>query len=1000
MHVSNSIIIRGAREHNLKGIDLEIPRDVFVVITGLSGSGKSSLAFDTIYAEGQRRYVESLSAYARQFLGQMEKPDVDSIEGLSPAISIDQKAASHNPRSTVGTVTEIYDYLRVLYARTGHPHCPQCGSMVSQQTPQQMVDRIMGLPEGTRFMILAPIIRGRKGEHEAVLDEMAREGFTRVRVDGTIIEIGEGDRTKLARYEQHTIEAVVDRLVARDGIRHRLTESMETALRLGGGSAELLVLRNGRHGSGDGNDGDGNSSDGNDGDGNSSDGNGDSQRDSSGDNSSDRNDTGTGSTANQEEEVITFSEDLACTTCGISFSRPEPRNFSFNSPYGACSSCNGLGTRFEVDPDLVVPDGSLSLANGAIAPWARARSGYFMKLVEALSAELGFSMDTPWKKLKTAHRQAILYGTKGDRLAVSYRNRYGRRRSFTTSYEGVIPWLERRHAEADSDSFREAIEEYMREVLCHACNGARLNDESLAVTVDGLSIYELCSYQVSRLPAVIDGFHLTERELLVAERLLKEVKSRLQFLVDVGLGYLTLARSTATLSGGEAQRIRLASQIGSGLVGVLYVLDEPSIGLHQRDNIKLINALKRLRDLGNTVIVVEHDEETIRSADTVVDIGPGAGEHGGRVVYAGAVDGIEEAAESLTGAYLAGRMSIDVPARRRKGTGKKLWIRGVSEHNLKDINVSIPLGCMVAVAGVSGSGKSTLVNDVMLASLRKSLYGTKTQPGKHRKIEGVKLLDKVVAIDQSPIGRTPRSNPATYTGVFDHIRRLFSQVPEAQVRGYQPGRFSFNLRGGRCESCSGDGTIRIEMHFLPDVYVPCEVCEGTRYNRETLEITWKGKNIADVLSMSCEEAAEFFSRQPAIHRYLSTLVDVGLGYVRLGQPAPTLSGGEAQRVKLASELQRRSTGNTLYVLDEPTTGLHFDDVRKLLAVLNRLVDQGNTVVVIEHNLDVIKSADWIVELGPEGGDQGGYLVAEGTPEDLCANSSSATGEVLKPVLAH
>ncbi len=980
MHVSNSIIIRGAREHNLKGIDLEIPRDVFVVITGLSGSGKSSLAFDTIYAEGQRRYVESLSAYARQFLGQMEKPDVDSIEGLSPAISIDQKAASHNPRSTVGTVTEIYDYLRVLYARAGRPHCPQCGSVVSQQTPQQMVDRIMGLPEGTRFMILAPIIRGRKGEHEAVLDELAREGFTRVRVDGTIIEIGEGYRAKLARYEQHTIEAVVDRLVARDGIRHRLTESMEAALRLGGGSAELLVLRDGRH------------------DDSSSSGGG-TRRGSSDGGSSDGTDAVVDSTANQEEEVITFSEDLACTTCGISFSRPEPRNFSFNSPYGACSSCNGLGTRFEVDPDLVVPDGSLSLADGAIAPWAKARSGYFMKLVEALSVELGFSMDTPWKKLKSVHRQAILYGTKGDRLAVSYRNRYGRRRSFMASYEGVIPWLERRHTEADSDSFREAIEEYMREVLCHACNGARLNDESLAVTVDGLSIYELCSYQVSRLPAVIDAFHLTERELLVAERLLKEVKSRLQFLVDVGLGYLTLARSTATLSGGEAQRIRLASQIGSGLVGVLYVLDEPSIGLHQRDNIKLINALKRLRDLGNTVIVVEHDEETIRSADTVVDIGPGAGEHGGRVVYAGDVEGIEEAEESLTGAYLAGRMSIDIPVGRRKGTGKKLWIRGASEHNLKDINVSIPLGCMVAVAGVSGSGKSTLVNDVMLASLRKSLYGTKIQPGKHRKIEGVKLLDKVVAIDQSPIGRTPRSNPATYTGVFDHIRRLFSQVPEAQVRGYQPGRFSFNLRGGRCESCSGDGTIRIEMHFLPDVYVPCEVCEGTRYNRETLEITWKGKNIADVLSMSCEEAAEFFSRQPAIHRYLSTLVDVGLGYVRLGQPAPTLSGGEAQRVKLASELQRRSTGNTLYVLDEPTTGLHFDDVKKLLAVLNRLVDQGNTVVVIEHNLDVIKSADWIVELGPEGGDQGGYLVAEGTPEDLCANSSSATGEVLKPVIA-
>ncbi len=989
MSVANSIVIRGAREHNLKGIDLEIPRDILVVITGLSGSGKSSLAFDTIYAEGQRRYVESLSAYARQFLGQMEKPDVDSIEGLSPAISIDQKAASHNPRSTVGTVTEIYDYLRVLYARAGRPHCPNCGNLVSQQTPQQMVDRIMAMPEGTRFMVLAPIIRGRKGEHEAVLDELAREGFARVRVDGAIVELGEGDRLKLARYEQHTIEAVVDRLVARGDIRHRLTESMETALRLGGGSAEVLVLGNDLHAGG--------KSGGSD-RGAASDKSAGSRSSSNGQDGSEDDYSETGPATNQDDDTITFSEDLACTICGISFSRPEPRNFSFNSPYGACLGCNGLGTRFEVDPALVVPDDSLSLNAGAVAPWAKARSGYFMKLLGALSTEMGFSMDVPWKKLKSAHRQAILYGMKGDKLSVSYRNRYGRRRSFATSYEGIIPWLERRHTEADSDSFREAIEEYMREVPCHSCHGARLNDESLAVTVDGLSIYELCSYQVSELPAIIDGLELTDRELLVAERLLKEVKSRLQFLVDVGLGYLTLARSTATLSGGEAQRIRLASQIGSGLVGVLYVLDEPSIGLHQRDNIKLIEALKRLRDLGNTVIVVEHDEETIRSADTVVDIGPGAGEHGGRVVYAGKIDGIERVAESLTGAYLSGRMSIDVPAKRRKGNGKKLWIRGAGEHNLKDIDVSIPMGCMVAVAGVSGSGKSTLVNDIMLASLRKSLYGAKVQPGEHSRIDGVKMLDKVVSIDQSPIGRTPRSNPATYTGVFDHIRRLFSQLPEAQVRGYQPGRFSFNLRGGRCEACSGDGTIQIEMHFLPDVYVPCEVCEGTRYNRETLEITWKGKNIADVLAMSCEEAMEFFARQPSIHRYLSTLVDVGLGYVKLGQSAPTLSGGEAQRVKLASELQRRSTGNTLYVLDEPTTGLHFDDVKKLLAVLNRLVDQGNTVVVIEHNLDVIKSADWVVELGPEGGDKGGYVVAEGTPEELCSNPESATGEVLKPVL--
>ncbi len=971
--MGDSIVIRGAREHNLKDVNLEIPRDRLVVVTGLSGSGKSSLAFDTIYAEGQRRYVESLSAYARQFLGQMEKPDVDSIEGLSPAISIDQKAASHNPRSTVGTVTESYDYLRVLYARAGKPHCPNCGKLVAQQTPQQMVDRILAMDEGTRFMVLAPVVHGRKGEHEAVLDELMAEGYARARVDGQIVELAESGRPPLARYEQHTIEAVVDRLVVRSGIRQRLTESMETALALSGGVAEVLLMRPGDTGAGHGAGG---------------------VAGAGGTGSSGHSADGVG-----EDELVTFSEDLACNDCGISFSNLEPRNFSFNSPYGACPSCNGLGTRFEVDPDLVVPDPTLSIAGGAVVPWAKARSGYFSKLIESFAAELGISTDMPWKKLKKAHRQAILYGTGSEKLAVSYRNRYGRRRSFTTRYEGVVPWLERRHSEAESDSFREAIEEYMREVPCHSCGGARLKRESLAVTVGDMSIYELCSFQVTEIPGILHKLELSDRDMLVASRLLKEVNARLQFLVDVGLGYLTLTRPTATLSGGEAQRIRLASQIGSGLVGVLYVLDEPSIGLHQRDNVKLIQALKRLRDLGNTVIVVEHDEETIRSADTVVDIGPGAGEHGGRVVYAGGVDGIESAPDSLTGAYLAGRMSIDVPAKRRAGTGKRLWVRGAAEHNLKDIDAAFPMGCLVAVTGVSGSGKSTLVNDILLASLRQSIAGARTLPGKHRKIDGAGLVDKVVAIDQSPIGRTPRSNPATYTGVFDHIRRLYSQIPEAQVRGYQPGRFSFNLRGGRCEACSGDGTIRIEMHFLPDVYVPCESCGGARYNRETLEITWKGKSIADVLSMPCDEAVNFFARQPSIYRYLSTLVDVGLGYVKLGQPAPTLSGGEAQRVKLASELQRRATGNTLYVLDEPTTGLHFDDVKKLLAVLARLVDQGNTVVVIEHNLDVISCADWLLELGPEGGDRGGYLIAEGTPEEVAGHAGSATGEVLKPVLA-
>ncbi len=943
----DTISIRGAREHNLRDVDLDIPRDRLVVFTGLSGSGKSSLAFDTIYAEGQRRYVESLSAYARQFLGQMDKPDVDSVEGLSPAISIDQKAASRNPRSTVGTVTEIYDYLRVMYARIGEPHCPTCGRPVAKQTPQQIVDRILSMEEGTRFLVLGPVVRGRKGLHDSVLDDLVLQGYARARVDGEIVELAGREKRSLARYEIHNIEAVVDRLVVREGIRQRLTESVEAALGLGGGTAEILVV-----GTGDG-----------------------------------------------DSELITFSEELACHSCGLSLGTMEPRNFSFNSPYGACEACTGIGIRFEVDPDLVVPDTGKSLAQGAIEPWGSGRSGYFDSMLQSLAAELGAGFETPWRKLKKSQREAILHGNGIRTLSVSYRNRYGRRRSYTTTYEGVVPWLERRHAEAENENFREAIEEYMRQVPCSACGGARLKPESLAVTIGGMSIYDLTSLQVGEVQHRVDTLELSERERFIAGRLLKEVSARLQFLVDVGLEYLTLSRSTATLSGGESQRIRLASQIGSGLVGVLYVLDEPSIGLHQRDNGRLLDALKRLRDLGNTVIVVEHDEATIRSADFVVDIGPGAGAHGGGIVFAGGVDGVVSCAESITGAYLGGRRSIAVPGTRRRGNGKTLWVRGAAEHNLKEIDAGFPLGCLIAVTGVSGSGKSTLVNDILLQALKKEVARARAIPGRHRKIDGAAHVDKVVAIDQSPIGRTPRSNPATYTGVFDYIRRLFSQVPEAQVRGYAPGRFSFNLRGGRCEACSGDGTIRIEMHFLPDVYVPCEACQGKRYNRETLEILWKGESIADVLEMSCEQALSFFAGQPPIARHLQTLVDVGLGYVELGQPAPTLSGGEAQRVKLASELKRTATGKTFYVLDEPTTGLHFEDVRKLLEVLARLVDQGNTVVVIEHNLDVVKSADWIIDLGPEGGDKGGYLIAEGMPEDVAKRPGSATGEVLRPVLA-
>ncbi|HZT67411.1 MAG TPA: excinuclease ABC subunit UvrA [Acidimicrobiales bacterium] len=946
--MSDKLLVRGAREHNLKNVSLELPRDQLIVFTGLSGSGKSSLAFDTIYAEGQRRYVESLSSYARQFLGQMDKPDVDFIEGLSPAISIDQKSASRNPRSTVGTITEIYDYLRLLYARIGVPHCPNCGNPITRQTPQQIVDRVLELADGTRFQVLAPVVRGRKGEYEGLLEELATSGYARARIDGEVHELS--DPPKLARYENHTIEVIVDRLVKRQGIERRLTDSLETALRLAEGVAEVQLV------------------------------------------------PGKGDDAAGEGETLIFSQHLACNNCGLSFDELAPRNFSFNSPYGACSHCAGLGTKYEVDPELVVPDPDLSIEEGAIAPWSGARLEYFSRVLHAVAETWSFSPKTPWKKLKKAEQKVVLFGSGTKQIHVQYRNRYGRVRSYHTHYEGVVPYLQRRHSEADSDYMREQIEGYMREVPCPECNGARLRPESLAVTVDSRNIYELCNLSIRNAAAALNALTLTERDHLIADRVLREIRARIQFLLDVGLDYLSLNRSAGTLAGGEAQRIRLASQIGSGLVGVLYVLDEPSIGLHQRDNRKLIDTLLRLRDLGNTVIVVEHDEETIRVADHVVDIGPGAGEHGGEIVVSGPLSKLLSTKRSITGQYLKGTKTIPVPAMRREPGEEWLVVRGAREHNLKDIDVEIPLGCLVSVTGVSGSGKSTLVNDILFRALMQKVYKSKTVPGRHKKIEGTEFLDKVINIDQSPIGRTPRSNPATYTGVFDSIRKLFTQTQEAKVRGYQPGRFSFNVKGGRCEACAGDGTIKIEMHFLPDVYVPCEVCKGARYNRDTLDITFKGKNIAEVLDMSCEEAQEFFANQPSIARHMQTLVDVGLGYVRLGQPAPTLSGGEAQRVKLASELSKRSTGHTIYILDEPTTGLHFEDVRKLLNVLSRLVDQGNTVLVIEHNLDVIKTADWIIDLGPEGGDGGGTVVVEGSPEAVAKCPDSHTGQFLAPLV--
>jgi excinuclease ABC subunit A len=942
--MADKIVVRGAREHNLRNISIELPRDKLIVLTGLSGSGKSSLAFDTIYAEGQRRYVESLSSYARQFLGQMDKPDVDFIEGLSPAISIDQKTASRNPRSTVGTITEVWDYLRLLFARIGVPHCPICGSVVSRQTPQQIVDRILTLPEGTRFQVLAPVVRGRKGEYESLLTDLANQGFARARVDGELVELTDLAELHLERYENHTIEVVVDRLVKREGMERRLTDSLETALHLAEGVAEVELV-------------------------------------------------------GDESEILTFSQHLACPNDGWSMDELAPRNFSFNSPYGACTHCDGLGTRFEPDPELVVPNPDLSISEGALAPLAQGRTQYFERLLEAVGESVGADPKAPWSSLTKKQQQAFLFGTGTKKVNVNYKNRYGRQRAYTSAYEGVIPFLTRRHKDAESDWSREQIESYMREVPCPECGGARLKPESLGVTVDGRNIHQLSSLAIRDAAGTLAGLELSERDRMIAERVVKEINARLGFLLDVGLGYLSLDRSAGTLAGGEAQRIRLASQIGSALVGVLYVLDEPSIGLHQRDNRKLIDTLVRLRDLGNTVLVVEHDEETIRVADHVVDVGPGAGEHGGEVVHSGSLAGLLKNKRSITGQYLSGKKSIPIPEQRRKPGGDWITIRGAREHNLRNIDVDIPLGCFVAVTGVSGSGKSTLVNDILLKSLMQRIYRTRTAPGLHKSVEGIESLDKVISIDQSPIGRTPRSNPATYSGVFDHVRKLFTQTQEAKIRGYLPGRFSFNVKGGRCEACAGDGTIKIEMHFLPDVYVPCEVCKGARYNRDTLDITFKGKSIAEVLDMPCEEGLEFFANQPPIARHLQTIVDVGLGYVRLGQPAPTLSGGEAQRVKLASELAKRSTGHTIYVLDEPTTGLHFEDIRRLLTVLSRLVDQGNTVLVIEHNLDVIKTADWIIDLGPEGGDGGGSVVVEGPPELVAKAKGSHTGHFLAPILA-
>lgn len=943
--MSDSLIIRGAREHNLQGIDLDLPREKMIVFTGLSGSGKSSLAFDTIFAEGQRRYVESLSSYARQFLGQMDKPNVELIEGLSPAVSIDQKSTSHNPRSTVGTVTEVYDYLRLLYARAGVQHCPVCNEVISSQTPQQIVDQVGSLPEGTRFQVLAPVVRGRKGEYSELFEELRGRGFNRVRVDGEVSRLDAVPA--LSKKLKHDIEVVIDRLVVREGMRQRLTDSVETALGLADG---LVVIEQ------------------------------------------------VDLPADDPARERRYSEKRACPNeHPLQLDEMEPRTFSFNAPYGACPVCTGIGTRLEVDPELVVPDEDLTLAEGAIAPWS-GHQKYFIRQLAALGDELAFDVDTPWRALPERAKEAILRGQNYE-VKVRYRNRWGRERIYSSGFEGVLDYVMRKHSETDSEWSRERYEGYMREVPCPTCQGTRLKPEVLAVRVGGMSIAELCDLSIVEARDALRDLGLTGQAQQIAGSVLAEINARLGFLVDVGLDYLSLSRGAATLSGGEAQRIRLATQIGSGLVGVLYVLDEPSIGLHQRDNQRLIETLERLRDLGNTLIVVEHDEDTIRSADWVVDIGPGAGELGGRIVHSGTFAGLLEASGSVTGDYLARRRRIEVPPKRRpRGKGREVTVVGAKENNLKNITVSFPLGVLTAVTGVSGSGKSSLVNAILYQVLANRLNRARGVPGRHRTVKGLENLDKVVHVDQSPIGRTPRSNPATYTGVWDHVRKIFASVPESKVRGYAPGRFSFNVKGGRCEACKGDGTLKIEMNFLPDVYVPCEVCHGSRYNRETLEIHYKGKTVADVLEMTIHQAADFFAATPVIARHLNTLVEVGLGYVRLGQSATTLSGGEAQRVKLATELQRRSTGRTIYVLDEPTTGLHFEDIRKLLAVLQGLVDKGNSVIVIEHNLDVIANADWVIDMGPEGGKGGGTVVATGTPEEVARNGASFTGRFLAPLL--
>lgn len=943
-----SIRVQGARENNLKNVDLTIPRDAMVVFTGLSGSGKSSLAFDTIFAEGQRRYVESLSSYARMFLGQVDKPDVDFIEGLSPAVSIDQKSTSKNPRSTVGTITEIYDYMRLLWARIGHPHCPECGEEITQQTPQQIVDILQEYPERTRLQILAPVVSARKGEFVDLFKDLLTQGYSRARVDGETVQLS--DPPKLAKQYKHTIEVVVDRIVIKDGIHQRLTDSIETALKLADGRVLIDFV--------------------------------DREQD-------------------DPERTRSFSENLACpNNHPLQIDTIEPRAFSFNSPFGACTACDGIGSRLEVDTELLVPNPDLTLGEGAIAPWSqgKATTEYWLRLLAGLGEELGFDLNTPFKDLPAKTRAAILDG-KDYKVEVSYRNRFGRERRYTSGFEGVKAYIKRKHEETESDFARDRYEQYMRQVACPSCGGARLNPTILGVKVGGQSIADITDLSLADALAFVRGLQLSPREAKIGEQVLKEIDARLQFLLDVGLDYLTLSRSAGTLSGGEAQRIRLATQIGSGLVGVLYVLDEPSIGLHQRDNRRLIETLTKLRDMGNTLIVVEHDEDTMREADWIVDVGPGAGEHGGEIVHSGSFEELLKNTKSITGDYMAGRRSIEVPASRRPvDKERQLTVRGARENNLKNVTVSFPLGVFTAVTGVSGSGKSTLVNDILYTSLANKLNGAKQVPGRHKSIDGLEHLDKVIHVDQSPIGRTPRSNPATYTGVFDHIRKLFAETSEAKMRGYTPGRFSFNVKGGRCEDCSGDGTLKIEMNFLPDMYVPCETCHGKRYNRETLEVHYKGKTIADVLEMPVEEAAEFFAAFTPIARHLNTLVDVGLGYIRLGQPATTLSGGEAQRVKLATELQKRSNGRSIYVLDEPTTGLHFEDIRKLLAVLQSLVDKGNSVITIEHNLDVVKCADWIIDMGPEGGSGGGTVIAEGTPEQVAQVKGSHTGAFLAEIL--